>query len=53
MQAPYYNSWYPITSCCSDMCQAPQDSILRMQQDNWVGAFYPNIFDEFEFIELK
>lgn len=32
MQAPYYNSWYPITSCCSDMCQASQDSILRMQQ---------------------
>lgn len=29
---PYYNSWYPITSCCSDMCQASQDSILRMQQ---------------------
>lgn len=35
MQAPYhpcYNNWYPITSCCSDMCQASQDSILRMQQ---------------------
>lgn len=29
---PYYKSWYPITSCCSDMCQASQDSILRMQQ---------------------
>lgn len=35
MQAPYYpchNSWYPIASCCSDMCQASQDSILKMQQ---------------------
>lgn len=35
MQAPYYpcyNSWYGVTSCYSDMCQAPQDSILRMQQ---------------------
>lgn len=35
MDAPYYpcyNSWYPITSCCSDMCQASQDSILKMQQ---------------------
>ena len=35
MQDPYYpncNVWYPITSCCSDMCQASQDSILRMQQ---------------------
>lgn len=35
MDTPYYpscNSWYPITSCCSDMCQASQDSILRMQQ---------------------
>lgn len=29
---PYYNSWYGVTSCCSDMCQASQDSILRMQQ---------------------
>lgn len=28
-----YNSWFPITSCCSDMCQASQDSILRMQQN--------------------
>lgn len=35
MQAPYYpyyNSWYPITACSSDMCQASQDSILKMQQ---------------------
>ena len=35
MQAPYYpcyNSWYGITACCSDMCQASQDSILKMQQ---------------------
>lgn len=35
MQAPYYpcyNSQYGVTSCCSDMCQASQDSILRMQQ---------------------
>lgn len=29
----HYNSWFPITSCCSDMCQASQDSILRMQQN--------------------
>ena len=29
---PYYNGWYPITSCCSNMCQASQDSILRIQQ---------------------
>lgn len=28
----HYNSWCPITSRCSDMCQASQDSILRMQQ---------------------
>lgn len=35
MDAPYYpcyNSWYPIGSCYSDMCQASQDSILRAQQ---------------------
>ena len=35
MQDPYYpcyNSWYPITSCCSDTCQASWDSILKMQQ---------------------
>ena len=35
MQAPYYpncNVWYPIGSCYSDMCQASQDSMLRMQQ---------------------
>lgn len=24
-----------------------------MQNDFWFGIFYPNIFDEFEFIELK
>ena len=24
-----------------------------MQHDIWVGAFYPNIYDEFDFIELK
>lgn len=29
---PYYNSWYPITSCCSNVCQDSQDSILIMQQ---------------------
>lgn len=23
------------------------------QHDVWVGAFYPNIYDEFDFIELK
>lgn len=35
MDAPYYpcyNSWYPIGSCYSDMCQASLDSMLRMQQ---------------------
>lgn len=35
MDAPYYpcyNSWYPIGSCYSDMCQASRDSMLRMQQ---------------------
>ena len=35
MQDPYYpncNMWYPLNSCCSDMCQASLDSILRMQQ---------------------
>lgn len=35
MDAPYYpcyNSWYPIDSCYSDMCQASRDSMLRMQQ---------------------
>ena len=35
MQAPYYpyyKSWCPITACRSDMCQASQDSILKMQQ---------------------
>lgn len=35
MQDPYYpncNAWYPLSSCCSDMCQASPDSILRMQQ---------------------
>lgn len=29
---PYYKSWCPITACSSDMCQASQDSILKMQQ---------------------
>lgn len=24
-----------------------------LQRDIWVGAFYPNIYDEFDFIELK
>ena len=24
-----------------------------LQNDFWVGAFYPNIYDQFEFIELK
>ena len=35
MYDPYYpncNAWYPLSSCCSDMCQASLDSILRMQQ---------------------
>lgn len=35
MQDPYYpncNAWYPLSSCCSDMCQASPDSILRAQK---------------------
>lgn len=35
MYDPYYpncNAWYPLSSCCSDMCQASLDSMLRMQQ---------------------
>lgn len=25
----------------------------KIQDDFWIGIFYPNIFDQFEFIELK
>lgn len=35
MQDPYCpscNAWYPLSSYCSNMCQASPDSILRMQQ---------------------
>lgn len=39
-----------------DQIQAWNEDLAEgkaMQHDIWVGAFYPNIFDEFEFIELK
>ena len=35
MQDPYCpscNAWYPLSSYCSNTCQASPDSILRMQQ---------------------
>lgn len=51
MQAPYYpcyNSWYPITSCCSDMCQASQDSILRMQQSK-LNSYITTNFNELNY----
>lgn len=51
MQAPYYpcyNSWYPITSCCSDMCQASQDLMLRMQQSK-LNACIATRFNELSY----
>lgn len=51
MQAPYYpcyNSWYPITSCYSGMCQASQDSILRMQQSK-LNACIATRFNELSY----
>lgn len=51
MQAPYYpcyNSWYPITSCCSDMCQASQDSILRMQQSK-LNSYITTNFNQLDY----
>lgn len=45
---PYYKSWYPITSCCSDMCQASQDSILRMQQSK-LNACIATRFNELSY----
>ena len=39
-----------------DQIQAWNEDLAEgkaMQHDVWVGAFYPNIYDEFDFIELK
>lgn len=39
-----------------DQIQAWNEDLAEgkaMQYDIWVGAFYPNIYDEFDFIELK
>lgn len=39
-----------------DQIQAWNEDLAEgkaMQHDIWVGAFYPNIYDEFDFIELE
>lgn len=39
-----------------DQIQAWNEDLAEgkaMQYDIWVGAFYPNIYDEFDFIELE
>ena len=51
MQAPYYpcyNSWYPITSCYSDMCQASLDSVLRAQQSK-LNTYIANGFNQLNY----
>ena len=51
MYDPYYpncNAWYPLSSCCSDMYQAPLDLILRAQQSK-LNACIANGFNKLNY----
>ena len=51
MQDPYCpncNAWYPLSSCCSDMCQASLDSVLRAQQSK-LNAYIANGFNQLNY----